>query len=356
MKNISWFCLVVLICMLLFACSDSTSPDNEGSGSIPIGFSLSPLAELDVDVTSGIVTLTKENDEIERSMLIANNNASVTVDNLDPGIWHLLVQLYSNEYVVAEGNTDVEVIPGQTSEVNLTLVINDVTGSVTINVDWEVVEPTPSRILFIGNSYTYYNNGLNNLFEEYSISANPDLDITTMAITGGGMTLENHFNNQATINEIQSGNWDYVVLQEQSQMPILNTEHFLTYATKLDSVIDLSGAQTCFFMTWAREYDQSQIEGLSSAYLQAGRELDAIVVPVGQVFNYIFEDDNNNDIVLYSGDGSHPSAAGSYTAAACFYRKFYNAPATSATATIPNVSFDEAEYIRNAVEDWFIHN
>ncbi len=354
MKKYLYLLIVILALMFMVGCEDSTNPISEESGSLPIEFSIAPLEELDVDVTSGIVTLSKGDLEVERSMLIQDSNASVTVEGLEPGIWDLLVQLYSNEYLVAEGNAQVEILPGQESEVNLTLLINDITGSVTINVDWEIVEALPNRILFIGNSYTYYNNGLDNMLREYASNSNQDIELETLAITGGGMTLENHFNSQNTINAIQSEAWDIVVLQEQSQMPILDTEHFLTYASKLDSLIDLTGAQTCFFMTWAREYDQSQIEGLAAAYNQAGQECDAIVVPVGQVFNSVFVDDY--EINLYAGDGSHPSPQGSYLASACFYRRLFNLPANETSFVAPNVTDADAEYIQESVEEWFAHN
>ncbi len=347
--------LISLILILFtFACADkttSTQASEQDQGQIPIAISLVPLEEIDITVTQAIATLTKDNDEISQALTINQNTAFATINNLSPGIWHLEVELFSNEYAVAFGETDVEVFPGQTSEVNLTLRLNDITGSIEILVDWEINQTQPERFLFIGNSYTYYNDGLEYMFRNIAQSSSEELTIEVQSITGGGLTLQNHFQNHATHSMILNGNWDMVILQEQSQMPILDTQSFLTYASKLDSLIDISGAQTCFFMTWAREYDQSQINGLASAYLQAGQELDAIVVPVGQIFNYVYEDDNQ--INLYMGDGSHPSLHGSYLAGLTFYKEFFNYDLSDVLYIPTGISINEANYLKESVENWY---
>ncbi len=347
---------IILLVFLLFSlsCETDNSPTgggNEQAGKIPLDISLEPLLEMDVTITQALVSLSKDEVTINQNLLISATSASGTITDLAPGIWNLQVDLFSNDYILAHGETQVEVLPGQTSQVNLTLVLNDISGSIEITVDWEINEPLPQRFLFLGNSYTYYNDGLAYMFRSVAQSYPEDLNIEVESITGGGLTLQNHFQNATTQEAILNGNWDIVVLQEQSQMPILDTENFLTYASKLDSLIDLSGAQTCFFMTWAREYDQSQIEGLSSAYLQAGELLDALVVPVGQVFNYVYED--NDEINLYMGDGSHPSIQGTYLASLCFYQEIFNSEAENVTYLPAEITIAEGQYLRTSVSNWY---
>ena len=350
MKNIA--ILLALFLLIIGGCKDTTtSPDTTEKGSIPLSFSLAPLTEMNVEVTSVDATVTLDDESITRMLTIEEDQASGTISNLNPGVWSLLVQIYAGDYVVAEGTAEVEVLPGQESEVQLTLQINDVTGSITIVVDWNEVQPTPQNILFLGNSYTYYNGGLDMLLENFAESSITNLDINVEAITGGGLALENHYNNQNTMDAISSGDWDYVILQGQSQMTINDPDLFIRYATAIDSVIDISGAQTCLFMTWAREWDQRQIDQISSVYLETGAALDATVVPVGFVFNYVFED--NHDVIIYSGDGSHPSIAGSYLATACFYTELFNGDPTDAMFVPDGVTQEDAIYIVGAVRDWF---
>jgi hypothetical protein len=128
-----------------------------------------------------------------------------------------------------------------------------------------------------------------------------------------------------------------VVLQEQSQIPsfpIAQVEaDCFPYATELDNMINENNpcAETVFFMTWGRENGDSQncanwppvctYEGMDDLlyerYMTMADDNDAIVSPVGRVWRHIrmyFP-----EIELYSSDGSHPSAAGSYAAACTFF-------------------------------------
>ena len=88
--------------------------------------------------------------------------------------------------------------------------------------------------------------------------------------------------------------WDYVVLQEQSQIPArpdLRAELMLPAAAKLDVMARQAGAETVLFMTWAREHgDPDAVRGdtyaamqarLDEGYLEASAMLDASVPPVG---------------------------------------------------------------------------
>ena len=85
-----------------------------------------------------------------------------------------------------------------------------------------------------------------------------------------------------TLNTIEFGNWDYVILPEQSTRPVDNPEMFYLYAELMNEVITNSGAETMFFMTWARESDPGMIEGLAEAYNSIGEQLEADVCPIGR--------------------------------------------------------------------------
>jgi hypothetical protein len=178
------------------------------------------------------------------------------------------------------------------------------------------VEP-PNRVLFIGNSYTYGNGGMNVRLQEFVQVAHPELDFTAEAVTAGGATLEMHYNNASTLETIENGNWDYVILQEQSTRPIDNPELMYEYAALLDGVITGAGAETAFFMTWARAYDPGMIEGLAAAYDYIGDQLEALVCPVGRAWqNSLLQ---NSELILHVADDSHPNVWGSYLSICVFY-------------------------------------
>lgn len=196
------------------------------------------------------------------------------------------------------------------------------------------IQAQETKVLFIGNSYTGYNN-LANLVEEVAFSAGDTLVYDTHIV--GGATLNMHANSATAQTKIKSGDWDYVVIQAQSQEPSfpigqVETQTF-PYAQQLcDSI---RAANECsiplFYMTWGRENgDQNNCanwppvctyEGMDSLlnlrYRMMAELNEGYVAPVGAVWKHIRE--NHPIIDLYANDGSHPSPTGSYAAACTFY-------------------------------------
>lgn len=194
------------------------------------------------------------------------------------------------------------------------------------------------KALFLGNSYTAANN-LPQLIADLAVGSGDTL--TWEANTPGGYTLELHCSNATSLSLIEEGGWDYVVLQEQSQLPSfpiaqVETEVF-PYAAQLDSLVLAadSCAETVFFMTWGRKNGDAfncpvwppvcTYEGMDSLlrerYITMAEDNEAIVSPAGAVWRYIRE--TTPWLELYSPDESHPNAAGSYAAACAFYTVFF---------------------------------
>ena len=154
----------------------------------------------------------------------------------------------------------------------------------------------------------------------------------------GGCTFQQHCS--VSLPYIQQGNWDYVVLQEQSQLPSFPESQFMQesypYAQELCSLIRQYNpdAKIVFYMTWGRKNGDPQngqyypplntYEGMDSLlharYLIMAEDNDACVSPVGAVWHSIR--DQYPDMELYQSDGSHPSYFGSYVAACSFYTSF----------------------------------
>ncbi|MCP4709625.1 MAG: hypothetical protein GY869_13445, partial [Planctomycetes bacterium] len=205
----------------------------------------------------------------------------------------------------------------ETTTVSITLEFIEQSGNLEIIVDWSdtIVQP-PRRILFVGNSYTYYNGGIDTHLKNLALSADSDDPIETDRVTFGGYTLEDHWNNSTTLDQIQNGNWDLVILQEQSTRPVNDPELMYEYAGYLDGEITAAGAETGFFMTWAREYDPDMIEDLAAAYNYIGQELDAAVAPVGRAWQRSIQE--NPGLGLHNSDGSHPNVFGTYLTVCVF--------------------------------------
>lgn len=174
------------------------------------------------------------------------------------------------------------------------------------------------KILFIGNSFTDFNNGLD--YQLLKFAPNAD----TARISPGGYTLQNHWEDTNTLETIRSGEWDVVVLQEQSQTPVINYKAFAEYAQKLNSEIKAAGAETILFMTWERP-DSVQYgvttQALSKNYTYLGNQLGIKVAPAGLAFAKALRE--RPGLILYSADG-HPTLAGTYLATAVFYGVIYD--------------------------------
>lgn len=234
------------------------------------------------------------------------------------------------------------------------------------------------RVLFLGNSYTNVNN-LPQMVSALAVSAGDQ--VFHDSNTPGGMSFQGHTTNSTSINKIMQGGWDYVVLQEQSQMPSFPDSYVQNnvypFAQSLANTVKTHNecAEIAFYMTWGRQNgDQSNCpswppvctyEGmdnlLQSRYISMAQQNNAIVSPVGAVWRYLRT--NNPTINLYSADESHPSLAGSYAAACTFYSVIFR---KSPMLITNNYSLSSAEAsairlaVKNVVSDhfsqWFVGN
>ncbi|MFN5032289.1 MAG: hypothetical protein ACK5FX_08725, partial [Flavobacteriia bacterium] len=165
-------------------------------------------------------------------------------------------------------------------------------------------------VLFIGNSYTYVND-LPTVFKNLTQSLG---DISTVdSKTNGGYTFQNHLSDAVTHTKIQSRQWDFVVLQGQSQEPSfptdqVNAQTLPPAAALADSVYsNWYCSQAVYFMTWGRQNGDPQWDSISTfdgmnvrlrnAYMRIADSANASVSPVGVAWKYVR--DNHPTINLY---------------------------------------------------------
>ena len=193
-----------------------------------------------------------------------------------------------------------------------------------------------TRVLFVGNSLTGSNN-LPNQFKLLAQSAGKQIYVEDA--TAGGATLQDHLTSGITVSKIQQGNWDYVVLQEQSQLPSWENYRdsmFYPYAKSLDSIIKIYNpcGETVFFLTYAhRNGDLGILQNNGSdtywamqqrtrdGYMEIADSLNAVVCPVGWAFRECRI--QHPSIELYLPDHNHPTDTGTYLAACAFYSTIF---------------------------------
>jgi hypothetical protein len=169
------------------------------------------------------------------------------------------------------------------------------------------------NLLFIGNSFTQRNN-LPELLAQ--LAAERNLFVRHELISVGGASLRTHWNAGRAAKAIATGGYNYVVLQEQSTLPVKNAQRMAENVRLFDEAIKQAGSQTVLYMTWAREHAPESQSKIAAAYNTIGEELGAIVVPVGLVWQDFFA--KHHQPVLYDRDKSHPTLAVSYLAACVF--------------------------------------
>lgn len=203
------------------------------------------------------------------------------------------------------------------------------------------------RILFIGNSYTYFNN-LPAILSGLSAAAPGQKKLVTDRVTVGGATLKKHWEDHKALEAIRRSRWDYVVLQEQSTLgpsPMVNgvpqindPKTFYEYARLFDQEIRKAGAKTVFYMTWARQNAPESQSALTAAYQSIAHELNAMIVPAGLAWQRALKE--KPDFELHIADKSHPSPRGSYLAACVFYSVLFDKSPEGLPGMIRGISLD----------------
>lgn len=199
---------------------------------------------------------------------------------------------------------------------------------------------TIRRVLFLGNSYTYTNN-LPQLIANMARATGDSLVFDSY--TPGGYTLDQHALDPVSRGKVMTGNWDYLVLQEQSQLPAIPGY----YSNELSGLCDLFRTHNpcgrlLFYMTWGRKNGDAvncasfptmctyigMDTMLRANYLSMARAQLGDLSPVGAVWRYVRQQAPAID--LYQPDESHPSEAGSYLAACSFYAAIFQKNPTPA--------------------------
>jgi hypothetical protein len=179
----------------------------------------------------------------------------------------------------------------------------------------------PLRVLFIGNSYTFYNGGLGTIVQSLASAMPGGRRFEFVEVTTGGQTLEGHWREGKALAEIRKGKWDYVVLQEHSLRPVQEREKMWQYAKMFDAEIRKVGARTVFYETWARKNRPEMQAILDAAYGGLAKEVAALVAPAGLAWERVLK--VKPEMALHVSDLSHPTPAGSYLNACVFYSTFF---------------------------------
>jgi len=203
-------------------------------------------------------------------------------------------------------------------------------------------------VLFLGNSYTAANN-LPQLVQSLSTSAGKTLIYD--AAMPGGFTISGHMNDPTSLGKINQGTWDYIIVQEQSQVPTIDYyryNHMYPALAQLKSLAQQANpcARLITYMTWGRRFGGQQCDptntycspvfvdfnhmqdSLTRTYTEISNNLNLQCSPVGVTWQNIL---NDTSLVLHSSDNSHPNLDGSYVAALSLFSCIWKQPSLGNT-------------------------
>ena len=223
-------------------------------------------------------------------------------------------------------------------------------------------DAAPKRVLFVGNSYLYYNDSLHNHVERIASERGPYPadEYRYKSATIGGARLSHH----PVDRLLEPGRlgidepFELVILQGGS-FEVLTDEsraEFRESAIALSEEIRATGAGLALYMTHAYvkphdRYDPGMIDKIVQTYVPVGIELDALVIPVGLAFERAYA--KRPDIELHKPfDGSHPSLLGTYLAACVVYQSIYGMSVVDVRYDyFGAVGDDDAEFLRGIADE-----
>jgi hypothetical protein len=209
----------------------------------------------------------------------------------------------------------------------------------------------PARVLFIGNSFTYFNGGLEKLVRRLRESVDGAPRFETEAEVQGGASLQVMWESTDARDRIENGNYDIVVLQED--IPETNVDSFHRHARLFNTAIRNSGARPVLFMAWA--YDRLgwiSMAEIAQAHRTIAAELAIDVAPVGLAWQRSDQQDPTLD--MYGNDDEHPSIHGSYLAACVIYGTIFSESPVGLSyrpSRGAGVSEDEAAFLQQVAWD-----
>lgn len=213
-------------------------------------------------------------------------------------------------------------------------------------VEQVVVEKESTSILFIGNSHTNFNGGIDNQVNAFAQSV--DLASDAERTAPNGFTLQDHLNSQTTLDAIDRQTWDYIILQENTYRAAYEAEEMLESISQFTDLLQSKSATIYLFKTWAYDGEPEMNALLDEAYFQASALSGYSTVAIGSYWKTF---QATNDVNLYSGDSVHPNENGTYLSAGLFFKKIFNYPNLNEVPNTAGIEPNAAEIIRDFISN-----
>lgn len=198
---------------------------------------------------------------------------------------------------------------------------------------------TEKKVLFIGNSLTYYNN-MPDIFKNLALASGKNVYVKQATI--GGVDLRHLVKAQSVINKVNEMKWDYVVLQSdditafsdmyQIEIDALESIKKIIYQNNPSSKIiytmiwglrdgvsltELNGENVYY------SYDE-YFKKIYKGTIEISNAVGLSLSPVGWAWYSVISENTGNKGLLFSEDKAHPAPHGSYLMACVMNAAIFN--------------------------------
>lgn len=171
------------------------------------------------------------------------------------------------------------------------------------------------KILFVGNSHTYFNEMPHTVGELFRLNGLEVPEIVEN--TYPGMDLGTHLGQPQVQFNIKYGKYDFVVLQDVAH-PFIGKKKLLSDVEGMMKTVKQAGSQGCLYMTWASKAEPEVQEEMTDSYTEASVRTGALLARVGEVWKEIRA--QHPEINLFWQDGQHAGIYGSLISAMMIFR------------------------------------
>lgn len=176
--------------------------------------------------------------------------------------------------------------------------------------------PGGTRVLFVGNSLTYFNDLPGTLA---ALALTTGDTIRAAAVAYPDYALVDHLVQGDAVRAIRSDRWNYVVLQQGPSSLDINRDSLIAMTRLFDPEIKAAGGRTTLFSVWPQTVNAFTFPRAIESYRLAAEAVNGVYMPVGAAWQAALSQDST--IPLYNADGLHPSVLGTYLSALVMYER-----------------------------------
>lgn len=215
------------------------------------------------------------------------------------------------------------------------------------------IESKTENILFIGNSYTYRNGGVDYHLQKLTSGME---DINASYITRaaqGKFHLYSHWEDEKTLAKLEQKKWDKVILQEYSSGPVTEPKDFFKFGKKWNNKLRAinPSAKLFLYATWGYKGTKTMVDSLNTQYQKLATQIRATKVPVGMLWKSLM-----NEVNLFDADGAHPNRKGTFLNACLFYEYIFEKDVTKTTHFDNVIPKNDQKKLKNWAHQFHLKN